>query len=215
MTAIEAPAGVVIDRSRQSFFKQWKAAIAYGAIALVSLIVFGLNTAGGVKTGFAISRPNDTIELPQFSVPSQTTALTLSVVLFALAAFQVWAQRQARTVGVWLPIVIAIVFMAALMTWAGAGKDDTNMAITGLLVSGVFLAVPLVFGAMAGTLCERSGIVNIAIEGQLLGGAFLAAVVASVTDNAYLGMLAPSRRSFTIRRALTAIFIGLCCMTTK
>ena len=64
------------------------------------------------------------------------------------------------------------------------------MAITGLLVSGVFLAVPLVFGAMAGTLCERSGIVNIAIEGQLLGGAFLAAVVASVTDNAYLGMLA-------------------------
>lgn len=190
MTAIDASADVVIDRSRQSFLTQWKAAIAYAAIALTSLIAFGFNTASGVSTSFAVSRPNDTIELPHFSVPSQTTTFTLSLVLFALAAYQVWAQRQARRVGVWLPIVVAVVFMASLMTWAGAGKEDTDMAITGLLVSGVFLAVPLVFGAMAGTLCERSGIVNIAIEGQLLGGAFLAAVVASVTDNAYLGMLA-------------------------
>ena len=190
MTAIEASASVVIDRSHTSFVKRWKAAIAYAAIALVSLIAFGFNTASGVTTSFAISRPNDTIDLAHFSVPSQPTTLVLSLVLFALAGYQVWAQRQARRVGVWLAIVIAIVFMAALLTWAGAGKENTRMAITGLLVSGVFLAVPLVFGAMAGTLCERSGIVNIAIEGQLLGGAFLAAVVASVTDNAYLGMLA-------------------------
>lgn len=205
MTAVETSVGVAVDRSRHSFFKEWKAAIAYAAIALVSLIVFGLNTAGGVKTKFAISQRTDTYELPEFSVPSQTTALVLSVVLLALAAYQVWAQRQGRRTGVWLPIVVAVVFMAALMTWAGAGKVDTNMAITGLLVSGVFLAVPLVFGAMAGTLCERSGIVNIAIEGQLLGGAFLAAVVASVTDNAYLGMLAaPIAGAFV--GALLALF---------
>ena len=80
--------------------------------------------------------------------------------------------------------------MGALLTWSGAGRENTNVALTGMLVSGVFLAVPLVFGAMAGTLCERSGVVNIAIEGQLLGGAFLAVVVASVTDNAYIGMAA-------------------------
>jgi ABC-type uncharacterized transport system permease subunit len=39
----------------------------------------------------------------------------------------------------------------------------------------------LVFGSLSGVLCERVGVVNIAIEGQLLGGAFTAAIVASMT----------------------------------
>jgi len=190
MTTIEASVPFTADRSAPSFVKRWKAAIGYGAIGLVSLAVFGFGTASRVTTSFAVSRPNDTINLPHFSVPSQPSTMTLSIVLLALACFQVWAQRRRMRVGVWLPIVFAVIFMASLMTWAGAGRANTDMAVTGLLVSGVFLAVPLVFGGMAGTLCERSGIVNIAIEGQLLGGAFLAAVVASLTHNAYLGMLA-------------------------
>ena len=190
MTTVEESVMVTTDRSASSFFKQWRAVIGYGAIGLVSLFVFGFGTARGDSTSFAVSRPNDTIKLPHFSVPSQSTAIGLSILLLAVAGFQVWAQRRKMRVGVWLPIVFAVVFMAALLTWAGAGRANTDMAITGLLVSGVFLAVPLVFGALAGTLCERSGIVNIAIEGQLLGGAFLAVVVASTTHNAYLGLLA-------------------------
>ena len=42
----------------------------------------------------------------------------------------------------------------------------------GLLVGSLSLAVPLIFGALGGVLCERAGVVNIAIEGQLLAGAF-------------------------------------------
>jgi ABC-type uncharacterized transport system permease subunit len=40
--------------------------------------------------------------------------------------------------------------------------------------------VPIILGAIAGILCERSGIINIAIEGQLLGSAFAGAVVGSL-----------------------------------
>jgi simple sugar transport system permease protein len=43
---------------------------------------------------------------------------------------------------------------------------------------------------MGGVLSERSGVVNIAIEGQLLGGAFLAAVVGSMTRSIWLGLIA-------------------------
>ena len=39
----------------------------------------------------------------------------------------------------------------------------------------VAAALPLIFGGLSGVLCERSGVVNVAIEGQLLTGAFLAA----------------------------------------
>jgi simple sugar transport system permease protein len=49
--------------------------------------------------------------------------------------------------------------------------------------------VPITFGALSGVLCERSGVVNIAIEGMLLSGAFVAAVVASATGNNWFGVV--------------------------
>jgi len=49
--------------------------------------------------------------------------------------------------------------------------------------------VPIAFGAMAGVLSERAGVINIAIEGQFLAGAFTAAVVASVLGSAWFGLL--------------------------
>ncbi len=45
-------------------------------------------------------------------------------------------------------------------------------------------AVPLILGALSGILCERTGIVNIGIEGMMLGGAF-AAFVAKVSTNSW------------------------------
>src|ERR1035438_4235381 len=47
-------------------------------------------------------------------------------------------------------------------------------------------------GALAGCLCERSGVINIAIEGQLLLGAFGAAVVASAFGVLWLGLICGS-----------------------
>ena len=59
-----------------------------------------------------------------------------------------------------------------------------------LLDSTIRLATPLVLAAMAGLFCERSGVVDIALEGKMLGAAFAAAAVAQTTDSAWLGLLA-------------------------
>ncbi len=49
---------------------------------------------------------------------------------------------------------------------------------------------PILFAALGGVLCERSGVVNIALEGQLAAGAFAAVVVAGATGNPLLGLVA-------------------------
>ncbi len=51
-------------------------------------------------------------------------------------------------------------------------------------------AVPLVFAALAGVICERSGVLNIALEGQLAAGAFTGVAVSYVTGDALAGACA-------------------------
>lgn len=61
--------------------------------------------------------------------------------------------------------------------------------ITILLFSTIRLATPLIFAALGGMFSERSGVINIALEGLMLAGAFTAAVVTYKYSNPYLGFL--------------------------
>ena len=56
--------------------------------------------------------------------------------------------------------------------------------------SAVRLSVPLLFACLAGLYSERSGVVDIGLEGKMLGGAFAAGCVAAVTGSAWLGLFA-------------------------
>ncbi len=59
-----------------------------------------------------------------------------------------------------------------------------------ILDSTVRLAIPLILACLAGLYSERAGIVDIGLEGKLLGSAFGAAATAAVTGSAWLGLLA-------------------------
>ena len=68
--------------------------------------------------------------------------------------------------------------------------DDFLTFFLILLFSTIRLATPLLFAALGGLFSERSGVINIALEGLLLAGAFTAAVVTYETSNPYLGFVA-------------------------
>ena len=119
-----------------------------------------------------------------FTLSSQPTAW------FAVAMFAVLAGIELfRGFGKITNVVLAIVSVVLLMTflaWAAAGQ---SFSFVGVLVSTVGYSTPIVLGALSGIICERSGIINIAIEGMLLNGAFMAVLVGSLT-NFWVGVLA-------------------------
>ena len=67
---------------------------------------------------------------------------------------------------------------------------DILLQVLLLTDSTLRLATPLVLCALAGLFCERSGVVDIALEGKMLGAAFAAAAVAETTGSAWTGLLA-------------------------
>ncbi len=68
--------------------------------------------------------------------------------------------------------------------------DDTSLTIALILSSSVRLSVPLIFACLAGLWSERSGVVDISLEGKMLVAAFAAATVASATGSAWAGLVA-------------------------
>ena len=65
----------------------------------------------------------------------------------------------------------------------------TFALLVAFLFSGLRLATPLIFAALGGLFSERSGVINIALEGLMLMGAFTAAVATYELNNPYLGLL--------------------------
>jgi ABC-type uncharacterized transport system permease subunit len=156
------------------------------SIALALGVIFILMAPSDEATTFIFNLGNPLISIPdwQFNARMGAVVFAILALLFASAAWPINARRGSLM----LPALgLGISLMLAFLSWVGA---DSRIPITGLLQGSLLLAVPIVFGAMAGVLCERSGVININIEGQLLAGAFLGAVVGSLLSNAYLGMLA-------------------------
>jgi simple sugar transport system permease protein len=181
-----------------------KLPIALGVLT-AALAVILIRSGHEGDTTFQLSADTDFATLPDITVPSSVTGWLMVLVCAALTAEAVRRLvthlRQPR----WIPIVFAVAWMIGFLSWAAAGE---RVRIVSLLGGAVALAVPLVFGALGGVLGERSGVVNIAIEGQLLFGAFAAAICASLTGSPWAGLVAAM-----VAGALIALVLGLFAIT--
>ena len=158
---------------------------ALGVASVAAVLLFVVFRRPG-ETTFRLSTPSDLVQLPALVVPAAPVTTLLTVVLLALAAAAVWLGRSGRRVSRWLSLGFSAVLLAAFLTWAAAGH---TLPVPGLLIGTVGISTPLVFGALGGVVSERVGVINVAIEGQLLAGALVSAVVASVTDSPMAGLV--------------------------
>ncbi|HHY48817.1 MAG TPA: ABC transporter permease, partial [Alphaproteobacteria bacterium] len=166
-----------------------KAPIALDVFAIVALILAFFAPRPGEST-FGLSTSADAIQLAPIVVHASTAVTVIAIILAGLAVVaHIIAARGARgRVPLWLIAVFGVLFLVAFLAWAAAGSRA--IPVPGLLVGALALSTPLIFGALGGVIGERAGVVNVAIEGQLLLGAFSAAFVGSLTKQPVLGLLA-------------------------
>ncbi len=82
-------------------------------------------------------------------------------------------------------LALALVALAVLVNTTALGERTWLRVLFGVSALNFTLraAIPLILGAMSGILCERSGIINIGIEGMMLAGAFAAFVAKTNTND--------------------------------
>jgi general nucleoside transport system permease protein len=154
-----------------------------------SVVVFGGFGVLGRREPvvYSLTAEDANFTLPPIEAMSHTVGLTLGTILLVITGLAfVWVMQK-KPVPLWWSLVFGFIAITALLGWLAAGD---RVPVAFLLANAIVLAIPIMFGGMAGVMSERVGVVNIAIEGQLLTGAFVAAVVSTLTGNLYIGMVA-------------------------
>lgn len=143
---------------------------------------------GIAQIGIALAILAFWLALPPFTV--RTAAVPVVVGVLGLFA-GIWSlSRGERKLGAWAVGLGAVCVVAAI--WA-QGRDVASLEGvlgTALLAATLRAAAPLAFAAIGGIFSERSGVVNIGLEGMMLTGAFFGIAVVGWTGQWELGIFA-------------------------
>jgi simple sugar transport system permease protein len=213
MTALAAVRPAAITVSRRHL-----AASVFILFGLVDIFVFGLFAHSGDAT-FALALPGASVHVPSINAPAAQTAYVLGglSILIGIARAAIDESAAMKRLGI---AAVLLFFVIALLCWADTGSwaNGIPVNVVSLLQNTLVDSIPLILGALAGCMGERAGVINIAIEGQLLIGAFTAAVVASVVGSLFFGLLGGSLAGglvgsvlalFAIRFRVDQIILGV------
>jgi simple sugar transport system permease protein len=204
----------VVHHQRAAIDRRQAVAGIFVMLGLVDIFVFGFLADKGdavftfTLNGAAVSVPN--LSLPPGPVSEGLGAL--SIVLGLLYAGLKLAKLSRRLVATG----VMLAFIVSFLCWCDAGRIP--LPFVSLMQTTMLASIPLVLGALSGCLCERSGVINIAIEGQLLLGAFAGAVIASAFGSIWLGLVTGSLAGgllgallavFAIRYLVDQIILGV------
>ena len=189
MAVTTAPPNTVSSKTLTERSHQLRNRLYGVAFILIALAIYWLFAQGidaKLVSTYGLNQGNVAAveRVPDWVIPSFGTAALLAVASAGIGAYQL-ARGFGRATSVMLGLV-ALFFIFSFLTWA---TRDQSINLAGMLKTMVERSVPLTLGALSGILCERAGVVNIAIEGMMLGAAMMAAIIASVTHNLWLGVL--------------------------
>ncbi len=183
MSATTAPAVSAEIRTPAEIRRARIVGVIYLALAAFVLFIFAIGTEG--DSTFGLARAGDRFaNFPDLVLPSAGLGYVTAAVLAFFAGIQLtrgFGKRSTLVLGFAL-----LLFIFAFLGWAAAGKE---FSLVGMLQLSVTKSVPITFGALSGVMCERVAVINIGIEGMLLGGAFMGALIGS-SLGPWVGILA-------------------------
>ena len=181
----ESTAPVEGVRDRADVRRQVRLVVVF-AVAALLLVWFRLGVDDWTVTYLlGEKRTKDVLPKELDGSTLSWVALAVVVVALALAVLNRYPRGWLGALGF---MVVGFSFYAGFIVWAYADQDGFQAAISNPIPGTVRIATPIVLGALAGVVCERAGVINLAIEGQLLAGAFLAAVFSSFAYSSLPGI---------------------------
>lgn len=183
-----ATAATTIQRIKISDISQ-KRRISTGIIeicvAFFIYFAFASNIAAETLTTFAMTPGGITVGvMADWILPTRLTLLVLIGLCVFIGLFQLVRGFGKATNG--MMGLVFLMFIFSFLTWQASGK---SLNLAGMLTSAVLLAVPITLGAFVGILCERAGVINIAIEGMMLMSAMMGALMGSISGSIWVGLL--------------------------
>jgi simple sugar transport system permease protein len=194
---------VAVDNARVPRVPRYlSAGVLMALLGLLSLWLLGFSHRVASKAHFQFFLDSDRFHLGSWSPTGRPVVIVLSV-LVILAGLARITQRVAPR---WCSTLAIGGLVLAVIVWSVSGSAS-GLNVISLLQGSLFLAIPLTLGALAGLIGERSGVVNVAIEGQLLLAAFVTAVVATVAGSIWLGVLGGMLAGLALAAVLAALAI--------
>ena len=128
------------------------------------------------------------LALPPLTVRSWVPSLVLALIAVMLGT-GVAIRGERRFGGFAIASGVLGFAVAYGATLSGLGKLESVVVWSALFAAMLRFAAPLTFAALGGMFSERSGVVNIGLEGMMLMGAFFAIMAADKLDSWWLGLL--------------------------
>lgn len=149
--------------------------IIFLAIGLFIWFVFSKTTSPEAQTLFVMSPGGSSVISPDFKFNS-LLVLNILAVLCVTAGIYQFIKGFGKYTNLVLTLV-GLMLTTSFLTWGASGG---SINVGGMLRIMIMRSIPIVLGALSGILCERAGIVNIAIEGMMITGALVGAIFASL-----------------------------------